>query len=156
MCVYVYTIKIGTCMFMYAVVLCLLMLRFVYQAYMSRVFPAAFQSCDKESRGGGRCMLFLFHFFLILFLWVFLLICSDLHLSHCDLQISIWLHCLVNTTFQGYCNQVDLHQRKEKQKLIRTAQYHCINVHEFNSNCPWNLIFLVQKVMHTNIYGNLV
>lgn len=58
-------------MFMYAVVLCLLMLRFVYQAYMSRVFPAAFQSCDKESRGGGRCMLFLFHFFLILFFFFF-------------------------------------------------------------------------------------
>lgn len=71
---------------------------------------------------------------------VFLLICSDLHLSHCDLQISIWLHCLVNTTFQGYCYQVDLHQRKEEQKLIRTAQYHFI-VHEFNSNCPWSLIF---------------
>lgn len=70
-CVYVYTIKIGTCIFMYALVLCLLVLRFVYQAYMSRVFPAAFQSCDKESRGGGRCMLFLFHFFLILFLWGF-------------------------------------------------------------------------------------
>lgn len=50
-------------MLMYAVVLCLLMLRFVYRAYMSRVFPAAFQSCDQESRGGGRCMLFLFQFF---------------------------------------------------------------------------------------------
>lgn len=70
-CVYLYTIEIGTCMLMYAVVLCLLMLRFVYRAYMSRVFPAAFQSCDQESRGGGRCMLFLFQFFLILFLCFF-------------------------------------------------------------------------------------
>lgn len=96
-----------------------------------------------EEEVGACCFYFIFFSFYFFF---FLLICSDLHLSYCDLQISIWLHCLVNTTFQGYCNQVDLHQRKEEQKLIRTAQYHCINVHEFNSNCPWNLIFLVQKV----------
>lgn len=42
---------------------------FVCRAYMSRVYPAAFQSCDQESRGGGRCMLFLFYFFLILFFY---------------------------------------------------------------------------------------
>lgn len=90
-----------------------------------------------EEEVGACC--FYFNFFSFYFC-VFLLICSDLHLSHCDLQISIWLHCLVNTTFQGYCYQVDLHQRKEEQKLIRTAQYHFI-VHEFNSNCPWSLIF---------------
>lgn len=102
----------------------------VSRAYMSRVYPAAFQSCDQESRGGGRCMLFLFYFFSFYFC-VFSLICSDLHLSYCDLHINIWFHCLVNTTFQGYCYRVDLQIQifiEEKRKKINknyTVPLHC-------------------------------
>ena len=70
---------------------CVLELCFVYVycwcaqwAYMSCVYPAALQSCDPESRGGGRCMLSLrfLHFeFGIFFFFSFI-------------AVLIWLQCV--------------------------------------------------------------